>query len=86
MMALVRRFAVCVLALTAAAIFHFTFGHVLANGDPIPALVTRPDARTFAAAAALALSRSFLLFVAPGWVLTLLVTSFLDATGRGRRR
>jgi hypothetical protein len=85
-MSVIRRFAVCVLALTGAAILHFIFGRILAAGDPVQPLITRPDAGTLAAAAGLALSRSFLLFVAPGWVLTLIVSAVMDAVLHIRHR
>ena len=80
------RFAACALAIACAAGMHVVFSRVLAGEDPIAAFVGHPGARVVAASAALVLSRLFLLFLAPGWVVHLLVTSLVFGSGKSVRR
>jgi hypothetical protein len=80
------RFAACAITIVCAAGMHVVFSRVLAGEDPIAAFVGHPGARIVAASAALVLSRLFLLFLAPGWVMHLLVTSLVFVTGKSVRR
>ncbi|HXU00175.1 MAG TPA: hypothetical protein VN903_04250 [Polyangia bacterium] len=62
-------------AVAVAALVHTIAGHALAAVDPIAALLERRGAGVVAAAIGVAGSRLFLLFVAPGWALHVVVAS-----------
>ena len=66
-------------AALAAGIVHAIAGSHLAAVDPIAALLGRPDADVVVAAAGVAAARLFLLFVAPGWAVHVVVKSIARA-------
>jgi hypothetical protein len=63
------RASVAAATVAAALVAHFLLGWVVGGADVLAAILVRRDAGTAALALALLVDRLFLVLVAPGWVL-----------------